>query len=369
MTLRSRLGRTRLRLSLVALAALCVAGISAAPASAKVQYGLAPQTALGQADYDGMNELKTDVIRIGFSWPGIQPNAGTCTAQGGACNWNFTDAQVGANAANGIETVATLFGSPPFVANDVNEPPTSNVAAWEEFIRAAVGRYGPNGTYWNGPYQAVFGAGAPVIPVETWLLWNEQSSFQFFKPKPNVKKYAQIAGPGSDAIRDVHKKANVLTGGMFPDTGPKGIKIEEYVEDLYKQKGIDKKTFDAVSIHPYAENGKELDKQVKSLRKTLDKKGDKKDAIWLTEMGYASGGPKSQPVVKNGEKGQADAITDAFKTINKKDKKYDIEGVIYFTWQDASRDTGVCKFCAFAGLIDDQGERKKAFNAYKKATK
>lgn len=369
MTFGSRTRTARIRLSLlVALAALGVTAISASSASAKVQYGFAPQTPLGASDYTQMNELKTDVIRIGLSWPGIQPSAGTCTAQGNACNWNFPDSQVGANAAAGIETVATLFGSPAFVNDDVNKPPTNNIAAWEEFIRAAVGRYGPGGTYWNGPYQAVFGAGAPVKPIDTWLLWNEQSSFQFFKPKPNVKKYAQIAGPGSDAVRDVDEKAEVLTGGMFPDTGPKGIKIEDYVEDLYKQKGIDNKTFDAVSIHPYAEDGKELDQQVKSLRKTMDKKGDKKDEIWITEMGYASGGPKSQPVVKNGEKGQADAIEDAYKTIDKKDKKYDIAGVIYFTWQDASRSTGVCKFCAFAGLLDENGEQKKAYKAYKKAT-
>ena len=355
---------------LAGLAAVLALGVAAAPASAaKVQYGLAPQTTLTAADYAGINSLKTDVIRIGLSWPGIQPNAGTCTAQGGACNWSFPDNQIGANAANGIETVATLFGSPPFIAADGNTPPVKDIDAWRQWVTAAAERYGPGGTYWSGPYQAVFGANAPVTPIRTWLVWNEQSSFQFFKPKPKVKKYAKILEPASDALQDADKKAEVLTGGMFPDTGPKGIQIEKYVKDLYKQKGIGNKTIDAVSIHPYAKSGKELDKQIKSLRKTMDKSGGKKDDIWVTEMGYASGGPKSQPVVKKGEKGQAKAIKDAYKTIDKKDKKYDIAGVIYFTWQDADRSTGVCKFCAFAGLIDENGQEKKAFKAYKKATK
>jgi hypothetical protein len=355
--------------TLVACAAAGAMLVSAAPASAKVEYGFSPQTTLGSSDYQLMNSLKTDLIRHGLSWPGVQPNAGTCTSAGGACNWSFPDSQVGAAASNGLETMLGIYGSAPFVNSDQNKPPVKDVKAWEQFVGAAAQRYGPGGTYWTGPYQAQFGAGAPVIPVKVWQLWNEQSSNQFFEPKPNVKKYAKILVPGSKAIQSADKKATVLLGGMFPDTGPKGIKIEKYLKDLYKQKKVKSGTFDGVAVHPYAKNGKQLDQQIKSVRKTMNKSGGKKDDIWVTEIGYASGGPKKQVVVKKGEKGQAKAITSAYKVLNKKDKKYDIKGIIYFTWQDAPRSTGVCKFCVFAGLLDEQGNQKKAFKAYKKAAK
>jgi hypothetical protein len=344
--------------------------VAAAPASAKVTYGLAPQVQTpSPSDFQQMQEVNTDMIRIGLSWPGVQDSAGDCNSLGGACNWSFPDSQIGANAAAGMDTMVGIFGSAPFVNNEQTKPPVNDIPAWEQFIKAAAERYGPGGTYWTGPYQAQFGPTAPVHPVDVWQIWNEQSSFQFFQPKPNVKKYAKILVPAADAIHGANNKATVLLGGMFPDTGPKGIKIEKYLADLYKEKKVKDKTFDGVSVHPYAEDGKELDKQLKLTRKAMDKNGGKKDEIWVTEIGYASDGPKSQPVVKKGEKGQAKAITDAYKTLNKKDKKYDIKGIIYFTWQDFPKSTGVCKFCVYAGLLDEQGNQKKAFKAYKKAVK
>jgi hypothetical protein len=361
---------SRIRRTLIALAATtALLGLAASSASAKVQYGIGPQTNLNQNDYDLMNSIGTDLIRNPLFWAGVQPGGGDCTAQGDACNWAFPDSQVGAAAANGIETMFDLYGSAPFVNSDQAKPPVNNVAAWKQFVGAAAQRYGPGGAYWNGPYQGQFGANAPVIPVRVWQIWNEQSSFQFFQPKPNVKKYAKILVPGSEAILAADKKADVLLGGMFTDTGPKGIPIDKFLKDLYKAKGVKDKTFDGVAVHPYAEDVKELDDQVSGVRKTMDKSGGKKDDLWITEIGYASDGPKSQEVVKKGEKGQAKAITDAYKYLNKKDKKFDIPGIIYFTWQDAAASTGVCQFCVFAGLLDQQGNQKKAFGAYKKVTK
>jgi hypothetical protein len=366
------LGLPRLarRTAVVAIAAAALL-VAAAPASAKVTYGFAPQVDIPSAgDYELMKSVKTTMVRQGLSWPGVQPAAGDCTPrQGDACDWTNPDRVVGSAAASGLETMLGIYGSASFVNNDQTKPPVNDIPAWEDFIEAAVERYGTGGTYWEGPYQEQFGAGAPIKPVKVWQVWNEQSSFQFFQPKPNVKKYAKILVPASKAIQGADKKATVLLGGMFPDTGPKGIKIEKFLADLYKEKKVKENTFDGVSVHPYAKDGKELDKQLKTTRKAMDKNGGKKDEIWVTEIGYASGGPKGQPVVKKGEKGQAKAITDAYKTLNKKDKKYDIKGVIYFTWQDFPASTGVCKFCVFAGLLDQQGKQKKAFAAYKKAVK
>jgi hypothetical protein len=356
--------------ALVALAASMLLLIGAAPASAKkVKYGISPQTPLGATDFQQMNELKNKIVRYGLSWPGVQPNAGTCTSAGGACNWSFPDSQVGATAANGMESMLGVYGSPSFVESIPQKPPTSNIAAWEQFIAAAAERYGPGGTYWSGPYQAQFGAGAPVKPVRTWQIWNEPSSFQFFKPKPNVKKYAKILVPASKAIRSADKKATVLTGGMFPDTGPKGIPIQKYLTSLYKQKKVKSKTLDGVSVHPYAENAKHLKRQLSTARKAMNKSGGKKDVIWVTEIGYASGGPKKQEVVKKGEKGQAKAITQAYKFLKKSKGKYKIEGVVYFTWKDAPLSSGVCQFCVFAGLLGEDGSQKKAYKAYKKVAK
>lgn len=358
----------KLAAAFLAAAAALALMVAATPASAKkLKYGFVPQTSLSQSDYQQMDSLKTDLIRAGLTWPAVQPAAGDCTPQGGACDWSQYDQAVGAAASNGIGTMLTIYGSAGFVG-PFNEPPLKDLGAWSDFIEAAVQRYGPGGAFWSGPYQTLFGSGAPVIEVEDWLVWNEQSSFQFFKPKPNVKKYAKILIPASKALRAGGKRVNVLLGGMFPDTGPKGIRIEDFLEKLYKTKGIKDNTFDGVSVHPYAKDSKALGDQLGRARKAMNKSGGKKDSMWISEIGYSSDGPKGKPVVKKGEKGQAKAITDAYKFLKKKGKKYKLEGSIYFTWQDVPPGTS-CRFCSTAGLLDENGQPKKAFNAYKKATK
>jgi hypothetical protein len=360
---------TRFAIATVLAAALALI-VSTAPAEAKkVQYGISPQTTLSISDYQQMQEVKNKIVRFGLSWPGVQGSPGTCTSAGGACNWSFPDSQVGATASAGMESMLGIYGSAPFVESVAQKPPIKDIPAWEQFVAAAAERYGPGGAYWNGPYQAQFGAGAPVKPVKVWQIWNEPSSFQFFKPKPNVKKYAKILVPASKAIRSADKKATVLTGGMFPDTGPKGIPIQKYVTSLYKQKKVKSNTLDGVSVHPYAENAKALKRQLSTARKAMNKGGGKKDVIWVTEIGYASDGPSKQEVVKKGEKGQAKAITQAYKFLKKSKSKYKIEGVVYFTWQDAPASSGVCQFCVYAGLLNESGGQKQAFKAYKKVAK
>ena len=76
--------------------------------------------------------------------------------------------QVAAAASNGLQVLLTVDGSPPFINADPAVAPVANIPAWEQFTRAAVQRYGPNGAFWNGPYQELRGAGAPVIPVQRW---------------------------------------------------------------------------------------------------------------------------------------------------------------------------------------------------------
>lgn len=344
-------------------------GAYAAPASAaKVQYGIAPQTSLSQNDFDLMRQANVDTIRTLFAWQGIQAQAGDCTGTGGACAWGGIDVQVGAAASNGISTLAVIAGSAPFVSSNPSEAPTDKAdrAAWADFAAAAVERYGPGGAYWNGPYQARFGAGAPVIPIDDWQLWNEQSSNQFFVPDPNAKLYGKMLKAASKRINAVHRGADIVLGGMFPDTGPKGIPIDKYLKQLYKVKKIEK-TFDAVGVHPYSKKPKGIAGQMNRTRKAMDKAGDKKADIWVTELGYSSNGPNSAETGLKSEKKQAKALKQSFKLLEKGKRKYGLLGIVWFTWQDVDS-ANVCRFCRSAGLIEANGGQKPAYNAFQKAT-
>ena len=185
----------------------------------------------------------------------------------------YVDSLVAGPLSSGIKVLPNINQSAPFVNTDVFKPPTNDIPAWEDFIEAAVQRYGPGGA-----------AGFPTA-ITDWQIWNEPGSNGDFNPKPNVKNYAKILKAAGTTIYKTDKKANVLVGGLFPDTGPKGIPADKYIKDLYKEKKIDK-SFDTISIHPYSPNPKKgVVKQIESARKAMDKAGDKKANIAVTELG------------------------------------------------------------------------------------
>ena len=66
------------------------------------------------------------------------------------------------------------------------------------------------------------------------------------------------------------------------------------------------------------------------------------------------------------EKAQAKALTDSFKSLKKKSSKLNLSSIIWFTWRDGA---GPCDFCFTSGLVDENGNPKPAYSAYKKAAK
>jgi Glycosyl hydrolase catalytic core len=172
---------------------------------------------------------------------------------------------------------------------------------------------------------------------------------------------------GSKAISEVDRKAEILLGGIFGETGPKGMPLAKFFKQLYDKKKVEK-LFDAVAIHPYSPKAKGVLNQVKAIRKAADKGGDKKADVWVTELGYASAGPKggrAGEVVKNGESGQAKALKQAFKLLKKNANKLELAGVVWYAWEDVDN-PGLCQFCQRAGLLDVNGNPKQAYGAYKK---
>jgi polysaccharide biosynthesis protein PslG len=352
------------RITLAISLAISALAVSAAPATAaKIDYGIAPNTIpLTQNDHDMMRQGNVDFVRLPFDWPSIQGSRGDCTPTGGACDWSSIDAQVGAAANNGIRILPNINQSARFVNNNVFKPPTNDLAAWRDFIQAAAQRYGPGGAFWQG-------YGGTPIPITTFQIWNEPGSNGDFEPKPNPKKYAKILKAAADAIYGVSKKLDVWVGGLFPDTGPKGITLEKFLAKLYKVKKIER-SFDAVSIHPYSPKpGSGVASQVMRGRKAMNKAGDKKADIAVTELGYASGCSRCKknnppPVVVKNEKKQASALKSSFRSLKKKSGKLNLTSIIWFTWRDG---VGPCDFCFTSGLLKENGSPKPAYNAFKKA--
>ena len=362
-----RTARTLAATLIVALASL---SIGAAAGSAKKApagfYGVVPQTNLSANDYDRMGTGKVGTLRTILNWGFIDQSAST-----GDENWSQMDAIVLNAAKNGIEVLPFIYGTPEYVAKQLDNnscsasscglyAPKSQAAldAWQSFVGNAVKRYGPGGTLWSEHPEV------PKVPITAWQIWNEQNSKSFYAPKPNPKSYAKLLASANTAIKQQDPSADVVLGGMAELAGShKAIRGSKYLAKLYKVRGV-KKTFDAVAPHPYGATVAKVSSQVDLYRAAMKKAHDSRAEMYVTEIG--AGSAKGGNALNRGTKGQARLLTDVYKYFGKVRKKYKIQSVDWFSWMDSSE--SICSWCSTSGLLKASGAAKPSYKAFTKLT-
>ena len=356
------------RLSIAGVLALSAIGLVAGSAQAapvpKTFYGIVPQLPLDVPDYNRMGQGNVGTLRVQLTWEAADP----APPVGDYSFYGF-DPIVREAARNGVTVLPFVFGTPPWVATGLDGrqcttdcsifAPKSQaaLAAWSDFLRTAVARYGPNGTFWK------FHPELPQLPIRTWQIWNEQNSPKFFAPKPKTKRYAKLLKASAKAIRSVDPSATIILGGMAELSGVKtAIKGADYLRQLYKIKGA-KKRFEGVAPHPYGARMAKVEKQIALVRKVLRRK-DKKAELWITEIGWSSGEGKHP--LKRGPAGQAKRLKEAFKYFKKRSRKLHVKNVDWFSWTDSP--TSICKWCEDAGLFAPFLIPKPSWTAFTKFT-
>lgn len=353
------------RAVLAALAALALMALVPAMADArppKTFYGLTPQAQLGAYELERMGLGRVGTLRVSVAWGAVDE-----TPVPGDTNWGLYDQLIGSAAQVGIQVLPVFDNVPGWVAalDNCKEgctrfAPRSELSlmAWRDFIRSMVERYGPEGTYW---------AEHPELqpkPIRAWQIWNEQNSPTFYSPKPDVAAYAKLLKAGHAAITSEDRGAEIILGGMFgtPQGGRKpGIAAWDFLSRLY-QRGA-KRHFDAVAPHPYAPKFDDVLLQVELLRDEMRKANDRSADLRITELGWASGGPKHP--LNRGRRGQADRLAEAFRYFINKRKKLNVRSLNWYSWRDNSgADSGVCSWCPFSGLLDEDLNAKPALRAF-----
>jgi Glycosyl hydrolase catalytic core len=364
------------------LVASLTAATPKADAVSKDFFGVITQTPLQSQDIPLLREAKPGSIRLLAYWNQIQPQAGPCTSSGtyspgpapgsNNCNWDPLDNEIGQAAQAGVRARPFLFGSPDWLkskrkgtANKPWVPPLyskTDRKAWTNFIKAAVNRYEKGGAFWDE-----VGYSNPK-PVQVWQIWNEPSSPAYFSPKPSAKKYAQLLKLSNKAVNKANKKAKVAIAGVFgtPRRKGGGIDMPDWFRQLYKIRGFEK-TFDLAAMHPYSKNMKGISAQIKLMRKAMKQGGDGRTKLWISEIGWASGGPKGHTLAGT-KKSQARRLKQAFKLLKRNARKWKLESANWFSWKDAQVGQSSCASCPFAGLLDLNYGEKPAFRAFKKAS-
>jgi Glycosyl hydrolase catalytic core len=347
--------------------ALCLALASSAVADGLI--GVNQGSPLDSRDLNKIaaTGVKTDRFMLG--WAVVQPNPGTF-------DWQATDRLVGGSASRGIQAAPFFWGTPSWVSSSPADPPIDSASArqaWESFLRAAVKRYGPSGSYWGGPYHQQFGSHAKALPIKAWQIWTEPNGKAYFAPEPSARRYARLLRISHDAIKAANPQATVVLGGLvglrkWRGHRLKGIAGWTYLSQLYAIRGT-KREFDVAAIHPYAPNLHQLRKEIDLFRSAMRKGGDRRVPLWITELGWGSaprGSGNSVLDLNKGLKGQSQLLSGAFRMIVNHRRPWRVRHLYWYDWRDpAASEHAPCSFCRTSGLLRHNRTPKPSYNAFK----
>jgi hypothetical protein len=259
----------------------------------------------------------------------------TCTA--GGANWGQFDPIVEAAWKRGITILPILLRSYPTCEATEHKrflnSGDGNWGAWYWWARAAVERYGINGSFWNGK--------ASPRPITAWEVGNEPNLAEN-NPGGNVvqpQAYGAFLKYTSEALQagSIAKTGvgtNVLVGGLYMQGG---YYFGSFIQDMGASS-----YYTGVAIHPYSfYNGPTgVTEEVTGIRSILNNNvpGGGSKSLWITEMGWPVAGteglpPGASPV---SESQQATYLNQSFDWIESAAAANQIQLVTWYKIQDQS---------------------------------
>lgn len=282
----------------------------------------------------------------------------------GVYDWHDIDLAFGRAAQAGIPVLPFIAGSPHFYTGDYHRPPTRKAGArkaWNKFLIAAAHRYGPNGEFWRSNPSIT-----KPLPVHDWQIWNEPNVAAYWFEHPKPSEYVTLLRISRRALRSVDPKARIVLAGIPETTLNNSMGLRSFLKGVYKTKGA-KAQFDVVALHPYAATYEGVIGGIERARQVMRANGDRRTAVWITEIGWASGGKltkRSKPFITN-RTGQAAKVRTLYREVLKRRKALNIRMVIWFSLRDRKPIKGEPNWWAInTGLFNRTGDPKGSWRAY-----
>jgi hypothetical protein len=302
-----------------------------------------------QREFDRMGRAGVRTFRINLLWSVVE-------YQRGARNWELYDQIVASAARSGIRVLPALVGSPRFAARKFEYPPRgrANTRRFARFITEAVRRYGTRGTFWAA------NRGLPYRPAKWWQVWNEPNFRGYWNGRPSARGYAKLLRTARRAIKRADRRARIVLAGL-PETRL-GIPMRRYLPRLYRARA--RRLFDAVAVHPYARDHRGVMASVRRARRIMRRYRDRRKAIWLTEVGWATGGRvgKTTRKFKTSRRGQARRLRRTLSAVTRARRRYRIAKLVWFSWRDRPPNPRERSWWAIhTGLFTRSGHPKPAW--------
>jgi polysaccharide biosynthesis protein PslG len=355
------------RLTAVLVATILLALCAAAPARAGVRadfVGISSQDVFaGSPSYRGQmldrqRAAGVGLVRQTFDWAAIEQAPRRY-------DFSVYDAYVGAIASRGIRILPVLFNPPSFRSSRPRHHakkavyPPRRYGSMGAFAAKLVRRYGPRGSFWKQ------NPGIRKVPIRAWQVWNEPNLAQYWGPRPNARRYTKLLRTVNRAIKRADRRAEVVTAGLPPTKLGNAIRLGRFIRGMYRAGG--RRGFDTLALNAYARNTGELSRTVRSLRRLMRRYHDRRARLWITELGWGTGGPKHRFNV--GAAAQGRRIDSALRWSARRRHRYRLRGVVYFQWKDQVPYPPRYKdlWGLHTGLLNLQGQAKPALTSFTRA--
>jgi hypothetical protein len=306
----------------------------------------APDPARRRFAFAAQSFSRLRLVRVWFYWSEIE-------VAPDRFDFSRYDALIEDAARAGVRVLPVLIDPPWFRSSAPPGPqaglyPPAQDAAMADFASVVVGRYGRAGAYWDGHPEL------PRLPVHAWQVWNEPNILPWWGPGPDAAGYARLLGAVAGGIRRCDAAAEVVAAGL-PNSDAVGMHADEFVRGMLASGAHG--AFDTLSLHPYGTTASNVVSQVESLRATAASFGERAP-IWVTEFGWATGGPATSLTVSRAA--QADLVDDTVRSLHARRNELGVRGFVYYQWADATPPPGWQSIWFHVGLVDAQRQVKPA---------
>jgi hypothetical protein len=365
-------------LTLTALLVLALAAPSAHAQKRQVPQGYIGTVADGvlnedadghlfEGEADRMVGAGVETVRMVFAWRDAQPVKSRSDIppelqqhfrdeEGTPTDWRLFDSYVTTAARRRVTVLPVLLYAPQWAARHKNSDGSapSDFRAYARFAVAVAKRYGRNGTFWTEHPEL------PKLPLDWLQIWNEPHFREYWSDQPWQADYAKLLRGTYRAVKKAVPTQKILVAGM-------ANKSWTYLAKLYQQKT--RGYFDAIALHPFTNSVDGVIEIIKRGRRVMERYGDRKLPLMITEMSWTSAKGKAGYTYGNErtEAGQAKALRQGFERMAKERRALRILRVYWYTWM--TRDAHENIPFDYAGVIrmepNGTTTEKPAFAAFR----
>ena len=336
----------------IATAVLVCALVAAAPAGARSVpprfFGVMANGPLEAPGVDlvaedaVMRSAGVETIRMPMQWSRLQPyrlvsdipaadRARFTVARGVPMDFGALDLRVGAAARNGLDVLGLVLETPAWAATargNVFSPPRDPV----DYVRgllALIDRYGPHGSFWTANPEL------PERPVRHWQIWNEPSLPRYFAVKGGfAKPYVRLLAAAYRAVKAADPGATVVSAGL-PNFSWRDL------ESLYRAGLRARGHLDAVAVHPFTGRPADSVRILRRVRAVMDRHGDRRTPIWVTEVSWPSGRGKAVSNQRwvTTQAGEATKVREVYAAYAAAWRSLRLERAYWYAWATVDRDS------------------------------